>query len=138
MADTLLEGLDLTREIEAVHSHRRGETVLVEDGDGLAAFAVCHTGAGSEAGSGACYVKFGHARVSGNRGRFERLVVACCAYAAEAGAEVVVAGCNAARTAACEALFARGFRTQMQGVAMQRANRAGLNRGDVYAVDDWR
>ena len=31
-----------------------------------------------------------------------------------------------------------GFRTDIQGVAMQRYNEPGYNRSDVYLIDDWR
>ncbi len=39
---------------------------------------------------------------------------------------------------ACQALFQRGIRIQLQGVAMQRANRTGFDRPDVFVIDDWR
>ena len=32
----------------------------------------------------------------------------------------------------------RGFRTDIQGVSMHRPNEAGLDRGDVFAMNDWR
>jgi hypothetical protein len=36
-------------------------------------------------------------------------------------------------------MFARGFRTQNQGVAMETGDAsAGYNRADVYILDDWR
>jgi hypothetical protein len=31
-----------------------------------------------------------------------------------------------------------GFRTFIQGVAMQRPKEAGYNRPEVFAIDDWR
>ena len=134
----VLEGLDLRAEIEAVDHQALGDTVLVFD-DELAGFAVCHLGAGSEAGSGACYVKFGAVRPGpGASARFQRLLDACFALAAEAGAGVLLAGCNAARVGACQDLAARGFRTQLQGVAMQRDDRSGFNRPDAFVIDDWR
>lgn len=134
----VLDGLDLRREIEAVDHQSLGDTVLVFD-DGIAGFAVCHLGAGSEAGSGACYIKFGAVRPgTGASSRFRRLLDACFSLAAGAGAGVLVAGCNAARVAACRDLAARGFRTQLQGVAMQRDDRLGFNRPDAFVIDDWR
>jgi hypothetical protein len=30
-----------------------------------------------------------------------------------------------------------GFRTDLQGVAMQRLNEPGYNRAGVYLIDDW-
>ena len=37
-----------------------------------------------------------------------------------------------------ESLVERGFRTFLQGVAMQRPNDEGFNRSGVYVIDDWR
>lgn len=59
--------------------------------------------------------------------RFELLLDACFSYAAQCNADVVVAGCNAARAPACTRLFSRDFRTVTQRVAMQRRNRTGFN-----------
>ncbi len=63
-------GLDLKHEIIAVNNQNLGDTILlyrnsknntaIKDNDNnLISFAVCHCGAGSEAGSGVCYIKFG-------------------------------------------------------------------------------
>lgn len=135
---TLLDGLDLRREIEAVDAQGLGDTLLLVEDD-LAGFAVCHNGPGTEAGSGACYVKFAAVRTGrSSAATFERLLDTCFSYAARRGAAVVIAGSNAARASACHALFSRGFRTQLQGVAMQRDNQTGFNRPDVFAIDDWR
>lgn len=135
---TILSGLDLRREIEATDTQGLGDTLLLFD-EGLVGFAVCHVGAGTEAGTGTCYVKFGTVRAGhASSVTFERLLDACFSYAATRGAGVLIAGSNAARVGACEALFRRGFRTQLQGIAMQRSNRPGFNRPDVYAIDDWR
>lgn len=43
-------GLDLSREIQAVRAQRLGDTVLIHDGAGLQGVAICHAGAGTEAG----------------------------------------------------------------------------------------
>ena len=48
------------------------------------------------------------------------------------------AGVNVARHEACRIMVARGFRTFLQGVAMQKPNEEGFNRQRVYVVDDWR
>ena len=56
------DGLDVQREIRAVAAQNLGDTVLIEDKSKLIAFAVCHAGAGSEAGTGICYVKFAAVR----------------------------------------------------------------------------
>ena len=63
-----------------------GDTVLLRDNGRLAAMAICHRGAGSEAGSGVCYVKFGAVRPgAAAAGRFDRLLDACEAFAADSG-----------------------------------------------------
>jgi len=132
-------GLDLRREIEAVAAQEIGDTVLVRDGEALVALAVCHVGAGSEAGGGSAYVKFGAARSGPSAARcFDRLLSACEDFACAAGASRLVAGVNAARHEAYRALLARGFRTVLQGVAMLRPNDPGFNRSDCYVLDDWR
>jgi hypothetical protein len=53
ITDALHDGLDVGREIEEADRQGLGDTVLITDDHGLLAFAVCHTGGGSEAGSGA-------------------------------------------------------------------------------------
>jgi hypothetical protein len=50
----------------------------------------------------------------------------------------IVAGVNTARSEAYRMQLAAGFRTDFQGVAMERPNEAGYNRPDIYAIDDWR
>lgn len=62
LTDALYEGLNVEAEIQLAQAHRLGETLLLWDDEGLAAFAICHYGAGSEGGSDNCYVKFGAAR----------------------------------------------------------------------------
>ncbi len=130
-------GLDLEREIRAAAQQKLGETVLLWEGDRLAGMAVCHLGAGSEAGSGACYVKFA-AVPPGAAQDFARLLDACEALAAAESAGMLVAGVNLSHHDAYRQLLARGFRTQMEGIAMQQGNDAGYHRPDVYVLDDWR
>jgi hypothetical protein len=43
------EGLDLTREIEAIHRNKLGETLLLRGNTQLEGLAMCHCGPGSEA-----------------------------------------------------------------------------------------
>ena len=69
LTDAIYGGLDLTGEIRAVQAQGLGETVLVGGGERLDGFAVCHCGPGTEAGGGACFVKFGAARPGRARGR---------------------------------------------------------------------
>ena len=139
LTDAIHPGLDLTREIEAAAAQRIGDTVLVYEDAELVAFAACHLGKGSEAGSGSAYVKFGAAR-PGSRAahHFERLLSACEALAHAHGMAQLVAGVNTSRHDAYRLMLGRGFRTMMQGVAMQLANAPGFNRADCFVIDDWR
>src|SRR5205823_13385490 len=47
-------------------------------------------------------------------------------------------GTSSARHEAYRIMVARGFRTFLQGVAMDKPNEEGFNRQGVYVVDDWR
>jgi GNAT superfamily N-acetyltransferase len=139
LTDAVYPGLDLGREIEAVRAQRLGDTVLIDDGAGLQGVAICHVGAGTEAGSGACYVKFGAVRPGPDaERRFGLLIDACHGLAAERGASVLVAGANAGRDRAWQVLAGRGFRREFQGVTMHRPNEAGYSTSDSYVIDDWR
>jgi hypothetical protein len=145
VTDSNFDGLDVAREIRAVSDQKLGDTILVWDGSTLAAFAVCHTGAGTEAGTGVCYVKFAAARFSPGASsqraetNFARLLDAVEAFARTAGAHKIRAGVNLARREAFRAMFARGFRADAQGVAMESGGPAsGYNRAGVYILDDWR
>jgi len=136
----VFEGLDVQREIRAVSDQRLGDTVLIWDASRLAAFAVCHTGAGSEAGSGLCYVKFAAVR-PGARARqdFARLLHGIEAFAHSQNAPRITADVNVARREAFRALLAHGFRPARHGVAMETGEvGSGYNRPDVYILDDWR
>jgi GNAT superfamily N-acetyltransferase len=139
LTEAVYPGLDVSREIESVQAQGLGDTVLIGDGAGLHGVAVCHVGAGSEAGSGACYVKFGAVRPGPDaERRFGLLIDACHALAAERGAPVLVAGANAGRDRAWRVLAGRGFRREFQGVAMHRPNEPGYSTSDSYVIDDWR
>lgn len=139
LTDAVYPGLDLSREIASVRAQRLGDTVLTDDGASLAGVAVCHAGAGTEAGSGECYVKFGAVRPGpGADRRFGQLIDACHGLAAEYGASVLAAGANAGRERAWRELAGRGFRASRQGVTMHRPNEAGYSTSDAFVIDDWR
>lgn len=139
VTDTLYLGLDLSEEIRTVHAQGLGDTVLVDGPDSLAAFAVCHYGPRSEAGAGACFVKFGAVRDTPTaEPDYLRLLDACEALALAVGMPSLLAGANLARYEAYQHLVARGFRTQIQGVTMHRRNDPGYCRPGVYIIDDWR
>lgn len=136
---TAYEGLDLEREIRAVESQGLGEVLLLDDSSGLAAMAVCHLGAGTEAGGQGCYVKFGMARPGpGADVRFGALLDACESLAVDNGADHIELGVNAARHEAYAAVMARGYRAGLVGVSMHRANDEGYSRPGTWLVDDWR
>jgi GNAT superfamily N-acetyltransferase len=139
LTDAVHRGLDLRREIQATAQHRFGETVLLHEQDTLVGFAVCHCGPETEAGSGACYVKFGAVRPGADAEvRFARLLTACEALAAAQGLERLVVGVNTARREAYRHLLGRGFRTEVLGLAMDRPDEAAYNRPGTYVIDDWR
>ena len=138
VTDAIFEGLDVGHEIRATDAQGLGDTALLYDGSELGGFAVCHCGAG-EAGSGACFVKFAAVRPGPEAGDlFERLLDACEALAGERGLQRMVAGVNVARHDAYRRLLARGYRTWLEGVIMQRPNEPGYCRPDVYVIDDLR
>lgn len=139
VTEALYPGLDVGGEIAALAAQKMGETVLIQDDGQIVAFAVCHLGKGSEAGSGAAYIKFAAVRPGADAaGNFERLLTACEALAASRGLEKMVAGVNTARHGAYRMLLARGFRLMVQGVAMQSTLEPGYNRPDCFVIDDWR
>ncbi len=139
LTNGIYEGLDLSLEILAVHVQQLGDTVGFWDEKGLAGFAVCHYGAGTEAGSNTCYVKFGAVRSRKDAGQqFEQLLDLCETLSATQGMSRLTAGVNTSRQEAYRRLLARGFRTEIIGVAMHRPNEPAYNRPDIFALDDWR
>lgn len=139
LTDAVYEGLDVSREIRAVADQALGETVLLGEDSKIIGMAVCHCGPGTEAGSGACYIKFGAVRPGLNAAPvFDQLLEACEAMAASRGLSRLTAGVNTARHEAYRQMLARGFRVDRQGVTMQRPNEPGYNRAGVYLIDDWR
>ena len=140
VTDALFEGLDLEREIRAVSDQNFGNTILVWEGAKLVAFAVCHAGTGTEAGTGVCYVKFAAVRPGPNASRdIGRLIDALEVFAGKVGAHKITAGVNLARREAFQLMIARGFRIEIQGVAMESGGPStGYNRAGVYILDDWR
>ena len=139
IADAIYPGLDLSREIVAVEAQNLGDTVLLRNETSLLGFAVCHCGAGSEAGSDRCYVKFGAVAPGLQaRERFEQLLDLCEAFGAEIGMSRLLAGVNTGRDAAYTRMLDIGFRTEITGLLMHKPNKAAYNRSDVFVLDDWR
>lgn len=139
VTDAIYDGLDLEWEVRSVAGQALGDTVLLWKESALTGFAVCHSGAGTEAGSGVCYVKFGAARPGQNAERdFNRLLYACEEFARSRGAARLIAGVNTGRDRAYRLMLARGFRIDFLGVVMNKPDEAGYNRSDVFLIDDWR
>jgi predicted N-acetyltransferase YhbS len=140
LTDQVCAGLDLGREILAVDEQRIGDTLLVRCDGTLEGIAVCHCGAGSEAGSDTCYVKFAAVRPGeGGAVRFERLLDVCESYAAESGLGRLVAGVNTGRLDAYRRLLARGYRMQTIGVSMRlHPDRPHFDTPAHHVVDDLR
>jgi GNAT superfamily N-acetyltransferase len=140
LTGAVFSGLDVRTEIEAVAAQGIGDTVLVHRDAQLVGVAVCHTGAGSEAGSGACYVKFAAARPGPAAAEwFEQLLDACEAFAADSGLGRLVAGVNTGRLDAYRRLLRRGFRADLIGVSLHaRPDGPNFDTPEHYVLDDLR
>lgn len=139
LTDSLYEGLDVSTEIRAVNDQSLGETLLLWGGSSLDAFAVCHCGEGTEAGRDTCYVKFAAVRPGpGAETVFEHLLDGCETLAAQRGLQRLEAGVNLGRSRAYRQMLRRGFRTEIQGVAMHRPDSPAYSRSEVFVIDDWR
>jgi predicted N-acetyltransferase YhbS len=139
LTESIYPGLDLSTEIDGVAGRKLGDIIIKQDGRGVAAFAICHFGLGSEAESGSVYIKFAATRPGENApGDFERLLADCEDLAAGRGLRRIVAGVNTARRDAYARMAQRGFRAIQQGIAMHRPDGQGYDRPDVYAIDDLR
>lgn len=156
LTNAIYDGLDLKVEVMSVIKQQLGDIVIIWDPDStndtttsnnnreIAGFAICHCGAGTEAGSNTCYIKFAAVRpptsdsdnlVAAN---FDRLIDACTTFALQQGLSRLVAGVNTSRRQAYEKMLSKGFRIDMLGVVMQNGIDVGYNRPDVYVMDDWR
>lgn len=140
LTGAVLPGLDLSSEVQAVDAQQLGDTLLHYDESGPAGVAVCHCGAGSEAGSGACYVKVAAVRPGAHAGdRFEGLLDACEAFAAAAGLGRLVAGVNTGRLDAYRRLLRRGHRVESIGLSMRlRPEGPDFDGPEHYVIDDLR
>jgi len=136
---TLYPGLEVTGEIESLNDQRIGETVIVSDGSRLVGLATCHLGAGSEAGGGSTYVKFGAvAPGPGSDRRLETLVTSVEALGRARGQTQIEAGVNAAHRTTLRSLLNRGYRYGFVGVAMHSPDAPAYHRPELSVLDDWR
>lgn len=132
------KGLDLTAEIRSILAQKTGDIILTFTRNTLDGFALCLTGAGTEGGSQAVYIKFAAARGgSGAAARFDRLLDASIAFASARGL-ALEAGVNFACAGAYHSMRDHGFRAMTQGISMLRPNSPGLNRPDTWLLGDWR
>ena len=139
LASKLHPGLDLADEIRAGEALKIGETVFVREDSRMSGFAVCQHGAGTEGGSGNCYVKFAAAMPgAASEGHFDNLISAIEGYALLKGLNTIEAGVNMGRKEAYKRTLNHGFRAVSMAVAMQKPNEEAFNRPGVYAMDDWR
>ncbi len=142
IADRIWPRLNHAREIASVLAHELGDTVLLarsDGGEGLAGYAVCHHGAGSEGNSALLFVKAAAVRPGPDAAAdFDELLFACEALAASRGADAIAAGTNTGRREAYRILRERGYRSFMNAVAMLRPAGEGYGVPGVYAIDDWR
>eukprot|EP01116_Phalansterium_solitarium_P025367 TRINITY_DN9666_c0_g1_i1.p1 TRINITY_DN9666_c0_g1~~TRINITY_DN9666_c0_g1_i1.p1 ORF type:complete len:312 (+),score=85.45 TRINITY_DN9666_c0_g1_i1:116-1051(+) len=137
LTNSVLDGFDVSREIEAALQKKELATVLFTMGSSgeVAAFAVVHHGPGSEAGSTKLYVKFAAAS---NADSFGAIVEAAETCARRKGFTTVEAGSNLARTEAHDLLLSKGFEPKIIGVACQSHNDHLYNRPGRFIIDDWR
>jgi hypothetical protein len=137
LTDRLAPGLDVTAQISGVQRLGLGETIAFFDCEGLAAFAVCHFGKGTESGSTSCYVKFGATR-EGEGPALEKLVSMCESLCRRQGRTETVAGSSTAHPDTCRRLMTAGFRPEFVGVAMERPHGSIYGRTESHVLDDWR
>lgn len=139
LTEAAFAGLDLGHEIDTVVDRGLGDVILLNDDSGVAGFAICHTGIGSEGGSDACYIKFAMVRPDDGAGsRLTRLVFACEHFAHRRGAQRLSAGVATGRHDAYRIMVGLGFRMQLAGIAMHRPHAPAYDGPETYALDDWR
>src|SRR5579885_57754 len=139
LCDAAFAGLDLGREIALVLEDGLGEVVLLLEGEALAGFAICPTGAGSEGGSKTCAIKFALARPGAEAAaRLARRVAACEDFARSRGAGQIGTAVTTGRHQAYRLICEMGFRTMLPGVAMHRPFDEGYDQPDLFALEDWR
>jgi len=139
LTNEIHRGLDLSKEISSVDKQRLGDTIMVTDSGKLKGFAICHSGPNTEAGSGNCYVKFAAVAPGPNSADdFDMLLHTCEQYSQQKNLARLICGVNTGRHRAYAKIIERGFRTDLQGIAMQKPNEPGYNLPEFYIIDDWR
>lgn len=69
---------------------------------------------------------------------FDLLLDSCAALDTERGLQRIEAGVNLGCSAVFRRMLQRGFRIDIQGVAMHRPDSDALNPPHVFLVNDWR
>ncbi|HEY3916934.1 MAG TPA: GNAT family N-acetyltransferase [Stellaceae bacterium] len=139
LTDDFFSGLDLRDEIAIVVAHPTSDAIVLTEGSRVTGFAICHCGAGSEADSGAVYIKFAAARRGPTAAQdFQRVIDAANDFAQRRGAKQLNAGVNMGAMEAYRLMRGTGFRTVMHGIAMHRPWIEIYDRPDVFALEDWR
>ena len=140
LTDRIFPGLDLGREIRAVHGQGLGDTILLHGAVTLEGMAVCHRGAGSEAGERDVLRQVrGGPPWPGARPSDSRPSRRCEAFAAASGLHRLIAGVNTGRLDAYRRLLARGFRMERIGVSMfLRPAEPSFDTAADYVLDDLR
>ncbi|MBC6452588.1 MAG: GNAT family N-acetyltransferase [Hormoscilla sp. SP5CHS1] len=140
LTNSLYPGLDLQGEILAVKNQRLGDTLFLWEDGSLTGFAVCHYGAGSEAGSDTCYIQFG-AVIAGKNSSdrpLAKLLKECEIFSQIMGMSKLIAGVNTSRQQTYLQMLNIGFKIDRLGIAMHNPNEPGYNRPDIYVIDDFR
>ena len=139
ITDSIYEGLDLEHEIRMANSQLLGEVIMLSDNSRLNAFAVCHLGPASEAGTGCCYIKFAATRSGAQAEKtFNQLLQACEHYASTQELTLLRTGVNTSRNEAYQQALTYGFSMDIIGLAMHRPNEPAFCRAGIYVLDDWR
>jgi hypothetical protein len=85
------------------------------------------------------YIKFGAVLPDKNADiYFDNLIDACETFAKVQGMSRLLAGVNTGRHQAYRKLISLGFRTEIQGVVMDKPNEPAYNKPEIYLIDDWR
>lgn len=135
----IYEGLDATIEIRSVEEQKLGANIMVWGGTTLEAFAICHSGEGTEGGPNKLYIKFAAVRPGAQVStRFARLLEACESWAAEHNIPRIEAGVHLERLNAYRDMLNLGYKLERSALAMHRDNHPAYNRPEAYVLDDWR
>ena len=139
LGNRLLPGLDVTGEVLSVLDQKLGATLLRFDDGALDGVAVCHTGAGSEAGSGNTYLKFGAIAPGANREpRLSALLRGVEDFALSRRAPSIGLGCNTAHRVTSAVLRRSGYRPEFVGVSMLSPDDGAYHRDEFDVLDDLR